>query len=275
MGVNDTVNTFSSAVRTLLATILVAGAGFLSYLGYDIYSSKDRATKELTEVKRELEEREAKIAELNDEVKAKVLEIKAKDQQIEKLETARRLLKTDSRMAYLSVIDMKTDAAGKVASTDVEFVEVDKDGRALDAPKRFTVMGDRVYVDSRVVKFNDEYVEMADLYRGTSLVAFRGIFGEHQTPNDAFLLDKSDDVPAIYRRGKAESELEKKIWGDFWSIANDPEKAKTLGIRAAQGEAPSMKMERGKVYRIDLRASGGLDIVADPDAKPPTKGPSA
>lgn len=268
MGVNETVNTFSSAVRTMLATIVVAGAGFLSYLGYDIYSAKDRATKELTEIKQTLEAREAELAVLEGDIKVKAA-------QIEKLETAKRLLKTDSRMAYLSVVDMKTDDAGKVVSTDVEFVEVDKEGRALDEPKRFTVMGDRVYVDSRVVKFADQYVENADLYRGTSLVAFRGIFGEHQTPNDAFLLDKSDDVPVIYRRGKAESELEKKIWADFWSIANDPEKAKTLGIRAAQGEAPSMKMERGKVYRIDLRASGGLDIVADPDAKPPTKGPSA
>lgn len=268
MGVNETVNTFSSAVRTMLATIVVAGAGFLSYLGYDIYSAKDRATKELTEIKQTLEAREAEIAVLEGEIKVKAA-------QIEKLETAKRLLKTDSRMAYLSVVDMKTDDAGKVVSTDVEFVEVDKEGRALDQPKRFTVMGDRVYVDSRVVKFADEYVEKADLSRGTSLVAFRGIFGEHQTPNDAFLLDKSDDVPAIYKRGKTESDFEKKIWGDFWSIANDPEKAKGFGIRAAQGEAPSMKMERGKVYRIDLRASGGLSIVPDADAKPPTKGPSA
>lgn len=268
MGVNDTVNTFSSAVRTLLATIVVGGAGFLSYLGYDIYAAKDRATKELTEVKRELEARAAEITSLQSE-------IKLKNVQIEKLETARRLLKADSRMAYLSVVDMQTDEAGKVVSTDVEFVEVDQDGKALDAPKRFKVMGNTVYVDSRVVKFNDDYVEKADLNRGTSLVAFRGIFGQHQTPNDAFLLDSSEGVPTIYRRGKTESEFEKQIWADFWSIANDPEKAKELGIRAAQGEAPSMKMERGKVYRIDLRSSGGLSIVADPTAKPPQKGPSA
>lgn len=268
MGVNDTVNTFSSAVRTLLATIVVGGAGFLSYLGYDIYAAKDRANKELTEVKRTLEEREAQIESLNGE-------IKVKNEQIEKLETARRLLKADSRMAYLSVVDMKTDDAGKVVSTEVEFVEVDANGKALDEPKRYTVMGDTVYVDSRVVKFADEYVEKADLVRGTSLVAFRGIFGRHQTPNDAFLLDKDGDVPSVYRRGKPESELEKKIWADFWTIANDPEKAKELGIRAAQGEAPNMKMERGKVYRVQLRSSDGLSIVPDPDAKPPTKGPSA
>jgi cell division protein FtsB len=268
MGVNETVNTFSSAVRTLLATIVVGGAAFLSYLGYDIYSAKDRATKELTSVKRALEESEAKIGALSDE-------IRVKNEQIEKLETARRLLKADSRMAYLSVVDMKTDDAGKVISTDVEFVEVDQDGKALDDPKRFTVMGDTVYIDSRVVKFADEYVEKADLVRGTSLVAFRGIFGRHQTPEDAFLIDKSGDVPTIYRRGRAESELEKKIWSDFWSIANDPDKAKELGIRAAQGEAPNMKMERGKVYRIDLRSSDGLTIRPDADAKPPTKGPSA
>jgi cell division protein FtsB len=268
MGISDTVNTLNSAVRTLLATVVVAGVGFLSYLGYDIYSARDRATKELTDVKRALQEREAKISSLN-------REIKEKDAQIEKLETAMRLLKSDSRVALLGVIDMKTDEAGKVISTDIEFVEVDKEGRALDEPKRFTIMGDTVYIDSRVVKFADEYVERADLARGTSLVSFRGIFGRHQTPSDAFLLDKIDDVPAAYRRGKALTELEKKIWADFWAIANDPEKAKELGIRAAQGEAPSMKLERGKVYRIDLRSSDGLTIRPDPDAKLPSQGPSA
>jgi hypothetical protein len=57
------------------------------------------------------------------------------------------------------------------------------------------------------------------------------------------------------------SDFEKKIWSDFWTLANDPEKAKELGIRAAHGEAVNIRMEAGKRYQVQLRASDGLSIT--------------
>ncbi len=50
------------------------------------------------------------------------------------------------------------------------------------------------------------------------------------------------------------------IWNRFWELANDPEEARKLGIRAAHGEAPSMKMMKDKIYKLTLRASGGLSF---------------
>ena len=48
-------------------------------------------------------------------------------------------------------------------------------------------------------------------------------------------------------------DFEKKIWDDFWLIANDPKRAAEMGIRAAHGEAVSMRVRPGKTYEIDLR----------------------
>ena len=63
-----------------------------------------------------------------------------------------------------------------------------------------------------------------------------------------------------YGGGKPEGEFESEIWSNFWELANDPAKAKELGIRAIHGEAPSMRLQKGKIYKLTLRASGGLDF---------------
>jgi hypothetical protein len=46
-------------------------------------------------------------------------------------------------------------------------------------------------------------------------------------------------------------------------IANDPERAEQMGIRAAHGLALSMKVQKGKSYTVQLRASDGLSLVPD------------
>ena len=45
-------------------------------------------------------------------------------------------------------------------------------------------------------------------------------------------------------------------------------KARELGIRAAHGQAVSIKTQKGKSYRILLRASDGLSIVPDGEVPP-------
>jgi hypothetical protein len=67
------------------------------------------------------------------------------------------------------------------------------------------------------------------------------------------------------------SDFEKKIWDEFWTIANDEAKANEMGIRAAHGEAPSMKLQKGKSYKVLLRASDGLSITPD-SGQPPIPG---
>jgi hypothetical protein len=74
------------------------------------------------------------------------------------------------------------------------------------------------------------------------------------------VVDAPGERPEAYGGSREMSELEKQIWNEFWQIANDPKKASELGIRAAHGEAPSMKLKKGEVYSLTLRASGGLTI---------------
>ena len=124
-----------------------------------------------------------------------------------------------------------------------------------------------MYIDNWVVKFDDKYVEHAEIERSTSLVLFRRVFGESQTPNEGISLDAVGSRPQAYGTGNEMSDFEKQIWSEFWTIANDESRARELGIRAAHGEAPSMKLQKGKSYRIQLRASDGLSIT--PDSGPP------
>jgi hypothetical protein len=198
---------------------------------------------------RALEGKDAEISRLNTSLK--------------KLELAIRYLKIDHRVARFVAVDQtKDDDTGEVSSL-IEFVELNDESHPIDTPRQFRIRGDTVYVDSWVVKFEDKYVEQADLERGTSLLLFKRIFGSGQKPDDGYPLDEVGSAPRAYARGGKMSDFERKIWDDFWNIANDPDKARQLGIRAAHGGAPFMKVEKGKSYRILLRASGDPTIVPD------------
>ena len=135
------------------------------------------------------------------------------------------------------------------------------------------IKGELVYIDSWIVKFDDKYVEQSDLHRSTSLVLFKRIFGDKQRPVDGFALDQEGVAPRVYRRDDQSNELETKIFEDFWSVANDNEKQRALGIRAAHGTADYIKVEPEKSYRVEIRASGDVTIVPD-DTPPPNRAPS-
>jgi hypothetical protein len=174
-------------------------------------------------------------------------------------------------VARLTVLDQTRDEEADELHSVIEFVELGPHGEPLGPGKQFRIRGDIVFIDNWVVKFEDSYIEEAALDRSTSLVMFRRIFGEFQEPRHGFLIDDEGRRPLAYGRGGTMSELEEKIWGDFWTIANDPQMAAELGIRAAHGEALSIRLQKGKAYRIMLRASDGLSIV--PETEPPLPRP--
>lgn len=276
---NETVTTISSAVRTALATIVIGGLAIGGYVGYSTYNAEknaaDRAKKDLEAAKQETEKVNAALAKATEEITLRDQQIttlnadvEAKKQQIQKLETSLALLKVDHRLARLKVVDQEVDTQTKEEYSDVEFVELNDEGEPIDVPRKFRIKGDVVFIDNWIVKFEDKYVEEADLERSTSLVLFRRIFGEMQQPIDGFPLDSPDKRPAAYAAGQREmTDFEKKIWDDFWNIANDEKKAAEMGIRAAHGEAVSIRVQEGKSYRISLRASDGLSIVPEASEK--------
>lgn len=246
------VSAVTSFLRTIALLAMTGVLAFGSWLGYNTFTARDRAIQESRE-------KDQKIKELNEE-------IDNQKRQIEKLDTAVRLLKVDHRVAMISVKEQRPGKDGQVSSTTFDFVETDAQGKPLDAPRTITIEGDLAYVDTYVIKFEDTNVESGDLLRGTSICLFHRIFGEKQNPSEGVKLDAVGSRPAAYSRGLPMSDFERQLWTNFWEYANDPEKAKAAGIRAAQGEAPSMKLKKDTIYRLDLRASDGLTIR--PEKKP-------
>lgn len=253
----ETVATLNSTVRTALASVALFFLGGTGWVVYDKVTKDQRelefAQNELANTKGQLGEAQKQIGQLDRQLE------KANDE-IERLETSMRLLTLDTRLARLDVLDQQTSEDDQTVTT-VRFTELTPDGAAADEGRTFQLLGELIYLDNWVVKFEDRFVEEANLQRGTSLALFRRIFGEQQRPADGFELDEVGLMPQAYARGGKPSQFEQEIWDAFWTFANDREKAKTKGIRAAHGEAISIKAEPGKSYRITLRASDGLSIV--------------
>ncbi len=260
----DSIKTLNATVRTALLAILVTTIGYAAYTVYDEYTKQDRLVKdqeaeiqqardEVESLQREVSSQAVAISRLGDE-------ITKKNEKIEKLETSLHLLKTDQRLARLKVIDIQRDEDGMAVSSELEFVELSPQGDSLSKPKRFILPGDVVYIDNWVIKFDDSYIERGDIERGTSLCLFRRIFSEQQIPNDGIPLDEIGMRPQAYARGGVLTDFEKGLWADFWEFANDKTKAAEMGIRAANGEAVSIKVREGASYNVSLRASGGLSI---------------
>ena len=120
---------------------------------------------------------------------------RAECEHIKKLELALRYLKIDHRVARFTAVDQtKDEATGEIRSL-IEFVELNDEGHPIDTPRQFSIRGDIVYIDGWVVKFDDKYVEQADLERGTSLLLFKRIFGSGQKPDDGYPLDEVGSAP--------------------------------------------------------------------------------
>jgi hypothetical protein len=273
-GMMEGLRAINSFLRTLIAVAVLGGCGAAGYFGYTTYHAKEIAARQqekelqerkqqLNEVSQQLHSAELELENKNREIEAKDAEIVSLNASIKKLELALRYLKIDHRVARFMAVDQTKDEATGEISSLIEFVELNDEGHPIDTPRQFRIRGDTVYIDGWIVKFEDKYVEQADLERGTSLLLFKRIFGSGQKPDDGYPLDEVGSAPRAYARGGKMSEFERKIWDDFWNIANDAERAKQLGIRAAHGGAPFMKVEKGKSYRILLRASGDPTIVPE------------
>lgn len=147
---------------------------------------------------------------------------------------------------------------------DLEFIQY-RPGTEKEAfRKRMTLPGEEFYIDALVVRFERAFVEQGDPLRGKSLLLFRRAFGDRQAPTDGVpLFRQSNDspIPEAVQVDAAPSEFEREIWSRFWEIANDPRRAAEHGIRAAQGEAPHIRPVPRQVYKLTLRASGGLEIT--------------
>jgi hypothetical protein len=248
---SNTVTALANIIRGIVSLVVLGLLGTGGWVAYDAYNERAHLDHEL----------KAKSAQLA----AKIAEVQRLTKENQKLNLALRLLKVDHRVAQIAVLDQHEENGRP--TTRFEFVELTADGNPAGEKKVFTVEGNIIYVDAWVIKYADESIEAGDPLRSTSVCLFRRIFGEYQEPSEGFALDPSGSRPAIYSQGNEMSALERDVWAHFWEYANNGPNAKQAGLRAAHGEAPSMRLENGQRYRVELRASGGLSII-------PENGPS-
>jgi hypothetical protein len=256
--INDSVRTFNSVVRTFLFAVLLAAAGLGGWKGYSLYYEPQ---KKLSEQQRELETVRGRLVQADQDLSSLSAELEEKNAQLDRLETSLRLLKLRHRVAHLRVVDLVAqDDSNGVVST-IDFYEVNDEGMPVsDDRKIFEIEGNRVYVECLVAKFEDKYIEQADLDRSTAICLFQRIFGEFQQPQDGFPVENIGSIPTSYARGGKMSEFEQQIWSDFWTIANDRQKAAELGIRAAHADAPSTQVQKGATYELELRSTGEFTL---------------
>ncbi len=242
----NNLTNIATIFRSMISLVLLGLLGTGSWLAYQTYHERDRLGRELQQARAAVEQLE---------------------KENERLDVALRLMKVDHRVAEIEVLDQRQN--GPRPQTTFQFVELADDGTPVGEKKVFTLEGDRVYVDAWVIKYNDDLVEKGDPMRSTSVCLFRRVFGEFLAPDKGFPLDTSGSRPAIYSRGDEMSPIERDIWANFWQYANNPAKARQAGVRAVHGEAPSMRLEPGNRYRVELRASGGLSIVPEESPQKP------
>lgn len=249
------LDSISNFIRATVSLVMVGLVGGGAWLAYTTYAEHDIAIRERDELRDQVKQNEA-------ELKLRQAKIEQQLKEIAKLETSLKLLKFDKRVAKLHVLDQWTNEDGDPI-TRVQFVELDQDGKPLETPREFNVRGEKIYVEYWVAKFLDEHVENGVEMRNTSICQFRSIFGDKENPAEGHLLDDADSMQLAYSRGKEMSPLEKDIWSNFWEYANDRRKAAEVGLRAVHGEAVNLKVQKGKTYRIQLRASDGLSILPE------------
>ncbi len=244
----ENIKTVNSVIRTMLVLAFIGIVGWLGWLGYDRY------------VKPGLE-----AERIREEMAALQVRFEAQGKELEKAKIANKLLKIDHRKAVVDVLEEGVDESGN-PWFDVRFVEVTPEGVPISEGRRFRLKGKILYVDAWVVKFEDKYIESSDALRGSSLCVFKGIWGDLDERDEHHPLDDVESgVDTAYGPLNSRSELEKQIWDDFWTIANNPQRRDEMGIRANHGTINYLKVEPGMTYELNLRASDGLTIKVTRD----------
>lgn len=177
--------------------------------------------------------------------------------------------KLDRSWAEELVADVRVDAIRKDPQTgrsimDLTFLQYQPGSEIVAFERSMSLPGEEFYIDALVVKFERKYVEEGDGLRGKSMLLFRRAFGDLQRPVDGvplFRAEGNSPIPELAQVDGEPTAFEKEIWTRFWEFANDPKAAEAKGIKIAQGEAPHVKAVTGQVYKLTLKASGGLDIT--------------
>ncbi len=263
---SSTLNSINTFLRSIVSLGVLTVIGVAGWFGYQTVSSHSTLEAQLRERHAQVEKLEEDLAEQHAQVAKLEQDIAEQAKRIQQLDLANRLLKLDHRLARITVVDQWESKEKHHPMTEILFADIDDEGNPLGQPRKFTIDGDVLYIDFWVIKYLDKFIEAGDPLRGTSVCLLRRLWGDFQKPNDGFPLDPARSRPVAYDRGSQMPDFEREIWEHFWDYANDPKKAEAAGIRAAHGDAPSIKLRPGKSYIFDLRATGEPTIKPEEEA---------
>ncbi|MBR0237442.1 MAG: hypothetical protein IJQ39_05085 [Thermoguttaceae bacterium] len=231
--------------KNLTSTIYAVVLLILTAIGWQIFTYLDQS---YGATQKQLKEAQEKISQLE------ILN--------QKLETANLLLKRTRRLAVISDIVKTKPEGSDVVKTSFSFTEIDMADNPLGEKRMFTIDGEKLYIDAYIIKFEDDYIEQGDPLKGTALCMFDKLFSEKIKPEDGFRIDPVGETPKPYKLDSPDSsEFEKELWGNFWKLAQDPKYAQKMGVRAAHGTAPSMLLQEGLTYKLEMRNTGELTFL--------------
>lgn len=187
------------------------------------------------------------------ELKRLSAQVEQERREKEKLAAFARRLSASRRAAQIDVIEQREDSAGQTVTT-LRWQEIGPDGR-LSSPQTVEVVGQLVYFEGLVIKFEPDLVGGGDEARGESLVMFRRVFGEAQPPRLGYDLGAGRVPESMV--GETE---DARLWRLFWQLVNDPRVAAQHGVRVAQVEAPAVPVKKGETWEARIDAAGGINL---------------
>lgn len=223
----------SSFIRIFTVSTLLAG---LVLIGYWQYRSDQQAR-----AIRELQELNARMTQT----------LAQRQAMIERLSRAHRL-------AHVRITDQQSASDGAIVATSLDFIELDDKGAEI-ARQSISIPGDVLHVDAWTVKFDPTLVAEGDPLRGCTLVLLRRVYSDRLAPDQGVTLDVPGAIPPGYAADDA-GRFEQQVWQNFWELARDQEKAASMGVRVAQGEAVYKPVRAGQTYELIVDAVGGMSL---------------
>ena len=236
----NTLANFANLVRGLasLAFVgLLGGGGWIVYQTYNERIELDRA------------------------LAAKTAEIERLEAENDKLALALRLLKVDHRVAQIDVLDQQLGA--EPPTTTFQFTELSGDGQTIGKPKEFTIKGDVVYLDAWVIKYSDDLVRKPTRCAPLRFVCSVAYLANISSRATVFRSTRSGRDPRLTARAmrcRRSSVTSGKISG---AMPTTPAKPSVPECALRTAKRHRSASSRASVYRIELRASAGLSIVAE------------
>lgn len=170
---------------------------------------------------------------------------------------------TDERRVAEMLVTKQTVVNG-IPQTTLLFEEYGKNRSALP-PKLFTILGNQVHVDAMVIKFERDFVKKNDPLRGHSLALFTRIYGNHQSPDDGFMIDAPGQIPNYYQGADPRvSSFELDLWNNFWKLAREPDYRQKMGVRVSNGQSVWWPCDPDQLYTLTIEADGGLNVSTQP-----------